>query len=204
MSFNAFPALNLGTLVALILIISPVWGFLPALALLFATEKVPNPVSANLSPFFNAFITVPVNALMAFSADAFEILASFPMVAINSALQVDLTGQVCADSIGTRIYSGFGGQVDFLRGAAAAKGGVPIVALPATAAGGRLSRIVPTLDVGAGVVTTRADVHWVATEHGAVDLFGRTLAERAELLVSIAAPEFRDELRGAARARSLL
>jgi acyl-CoA hydrolase len=126
------------------------------------------------------------------------------MVAINSALQVDITGQVCSDSIGTRIYSGFGGQLDFIRGAAASKGGVPIIALPATAAGGKFSRIVPTLDVGAGVVTTRADVHWVVTEHGAVDLFGRSLSERADLLLSISAPEFQDELRAAARARGLL
>jgi acyl-CoA hydrolase len=126
------------------------------------------------------------------------------LVAINSALQVDLTGQVCADSIGTRIYSGFGGQVDFMRGAAASKGGVPIVALPATAQNGKLSRIAPTLDVGAGVVTNRADVHYVVTEHGAVDLFGRSLSERAELLISIAAPAFRDELSAAARKRGLL
>jgi acyl-CoA hydrolase len=126
------------------------------------------------------------------------------LVAINSALQVDLTGQVCADSIGTRIYSGFGGQVDFMRGAAASSGGVPIVALPATAKGGTISRIAPTLDLGAGVVTTRADVHYVVTEFGAVDLFGRTLSERAELLISIAAPEYRDHLRDAARKRGLL
>jgi 4-hydroxybutyrate CoA-transferase len=125
------------------------------------------------------------------------------MVAINSALQVDITGQVCSDSIGPRIYSGFGGQLDFIRGASASKGGVPIIALPATAAGGKLSRIVPTLDAGAGVVTTRADVHWVVTEHGAVDLFGKTLTQRAALLISIAAPEARDALRAAAKARGL-
>jgi hypothetical protein len=88
------------------------------------------------------------------------------MVAINSALQVDLTGQVCADSLGTRPYSGFGGQLDFIRGAARSKGGVPIIALPSTAMHGTVSRIVPVLEPGAGVVTSRADVHYVVTEHG--------------------------------------
>lgn len=121
------------------------------------------------------------------------------MVAINSALSVDLTGQVNSDSIGPRIYSGFGGQLDFIRGAAASKDGVPIIALPATAKDGTVSRIVPMLQPGAGVVTTRADVRWVVTEHGAVNLFGCTLAERAERLISIAAPQFRDELAAARR-----
>lgn len=116
------------------------------------------------------------------------------MVAINSALSVDITGQVNSDSIGTRIYSGFGGQVDFIRGAAASKDGVPIIALPSTASGGKFSRIVPTLAVGAGVVTTRADVHWIVTEFGAVNLYGRSLRERAELLTSIAHPNFRELL----------
>ena len=116
------------------------------------------------------------------------------MVAINSALEIDLTGQVCADSMGHRIYSGIGGQMDFIRGAALSRGGRPIIALPSTAAGGRVSRIVPELKPGAGVVTTRGHVHWVATEYGAVDLHGRTLAERGRLLVSIAHPDFREEL----------
>ena len=123
------------------------------------------------------------------------------MVAINAALSVDLTGQVCSDSIGTQIYSGFGGQVDFLRGAAASQGGVPIIALPATAQGGRISRIVPCLAEGSGVVTSRADVHWVVTEHGAVNLLGQTLQERARRLISIAAPEHRDTLARAAHQR---
>jgi len=118
------------------------------------------------------------------------------VVAINSALQVDLTGQVCADSIGHRIYSGIGGQMDFIRGAALSPGGKPIIALPATAAGGTVSRIVAELNPGAGVVTTRGHVHWVVTEYGAVNLHGRTLRERGELLVSIAHPDFRAELRG--------
>jgi len=117
------------------------------------------------------------------------------LVAINSALQVDLTGQVCADSLGHRIYSGIGGQMDFIRGAAMSPGGLPVIALPATAAGGQVSRIVPELTAGAGVVTTRGHVHWVVTEFGAVNLHGRSLRDRAELLIGIAHPEFRAELR---------
>jgi acyl-CoA hydrolase len=119
------------------------------------------------------------------------------VVAINAALEIDLSGQVVADSIGFRIYSGIGGQMDFIRGAALSLGGVPIIALPSTAAGGRVSRIVPTINPGGGVVTTRGHVHWVVTEYGAVDLFGKTLRERAELLVGIAHPDFRVELRKA-------
>lgn len=126
------------------------------------------------------------------------------MVAINSALEVDLTGQVCADSIGPRIYSGFGGQVDFVRGAAQSEGGRPIIALASTAKDGKLSRIVSVLKEGAGVVTTRADVHYVVTEFGAVHLFGRNLRERAEALIGIAHPDFRDELTAAAKGRKLL
>jgi len=116
------------------------------------------------------------------------------VVAINSALEVDLSGQVCADSIGYRIYSGIGGQMDFIRGAALSKEGVPVIALPSTAAGGTLSRLVPALKPGAGVVTTRGHVHWVATEYGAVNLFGRSLRQRVELLISIAHPDMRGEL----------
>ena len=112
-------------------------------------------------------------------------------------MEVDLTGQVCADSIGHRIYSGIGGQMDFMRGAALSKGGKPILALPSTAARGKVSRIVPTFDAGADVVTTRGHVHWVVTEYGAVDLYGMTLRERAEALISIAHPDFRAELRRA-------
>jgi acyl-CoA hydrolase len=117
------------------------------------------------------------------------------VVAINAAIEVDLTGQVCADSIGHRIYSGIGGQMDFMRGAALSEGGKPIIALPSTASGGKVSRIVSTLKPGAGVVTTRGHVHWVVTEHGAVNLHGRSLRERAEALISIAHPDFRAELR---------
>ncbi len=117
------------------------------------------------------------------------------VVAINSAIQIDLTGQVCADSIGDRIYSGIGGQMDFIRGAALSPGGKPIIALPSQAMGGKVSRIVPQLAPGAGVVTTRGHVHWVITEYGAVNLHGRSLRERGEALISIAHPDFRAELR---------
>jgi acyl-CoA hydrolase len=117
------------------------------------------------------------------------------VVAINSAIQIDLTGQVCADSIGHRIFSGIGGQMDFIRGAALSKGGKPIIALPSTAAGGKVSRLVVQLNPGAGVVTTRGHVHWVVTEYGAVNLHGKSLRERADALISIAHPDFRSGLR---------
>ncbi len=126
------------------------------------------------------------------------------LVAINSAIEIDLTGQVCSDSIGPRIYSGFGGQVDFIRGAARSKGGRPVIAIPSLAQGGKTSRIVPFLKMGAGVVTSRADVHWVVTEHGVVNLFGKNLRQRAEELIGIAAPEHRQELLDAAKERKLL
>jgi acyl-CoA hydrolase len=126
--------------------------------------------------------------------DPFLIAQNERMVAINSALQVDLTGQVCADSLGTKPYSGFGGQVDFVRGAARSKGGRPIIALPSTAKGGTVSRIAPVLDPGAGVVTSRADVHYVVTEHGVASLHGKSIRERAEALIAIADPAFRNEL----------
>lgn len=129
-----------------------------------------------------------------YTNDPFVIAQNDKMVAINSALQVDLTGQVCADSLGTRPYSGFGGQVDYIRGAARSKGGKPIIALPSTAKNGTVSRIAPVLDAGAGVVTTRADVHYVVTEHGIAYLHGKTLRQRAEALIAIADPKFRDEL----------
>ncbi|MFN8179345.1 MAG: GNAT family N-acetyltransferase [bacterium] len=115
-------------------------------------------------------------------------------VAINSALQVDLTGQVCADSLGYDFYSGIGGHVDFMRGAAMSRGGKPIIALRSTAKGGRLSRIVPHLDEGAGVVTSRGDVHYVVTEYGTAYLHGKTIRERAMALVGVAHPDFRKDL----------
>jgi len=117
------------------------------------------------------------------------------LVAINSALQIDLTGQVCADSLGHRIYSGIGGQMDFMRGAALSPGGSAIIALPSTAKGGRVSRIVAELSPGAGVVTTRGHVHWVVTEYGAVDLHGLSLKQRGDALIGVAHPDFRAELR---------
>jgi 4-hydroxybutyrate CoA-transferase len=120
------------------------------------------------------------------------------MVAVNSAIEVDLSGQVVADSIGRRLYSGVGGQMDFIRGAALAEEGRAIIALPSTAAGGSASRIVASLREGAGVVTTRAHVRTVVTEWGVAELFGRSLAERAHALIAIAHPDFRDELRQAA------
>ncbi len=136
--------------------------------------------------------------------DPFIVAKNRGMVAINSALAIDLTGQVCADSIGSRIYSGVGGQVDFIRGAARSEGGKPIIALPATAKGGGVSRIVAELAPGAGVTTSRADVHWVVTEHGAVDLHGLSLRERAKALIALAAPSCRDDLVASARGRRLL
>jgi acyl-CoA hydrolase len=117
------------------------------------------------------------------------------VVAINSALEIDLSGQVCADSIGFRIYSGIGGQMDFIRGSALSRGGKPIIALPSTAARGTVSRIVLSLKPGSGVVTTRGHVHWVVTEYGAVNLFGLSLRQRADALISIAHPDFRAGLR---------
>ncbi len=126
------------------------------------------------------------------------------MVAINSALQVDLTGQVCADSLGTYFYSGIGGQVDFIRGASRSHEGKPIIALPATAKNGNLSRIVPTLSPGAGVVTSRGDVHYVVTEFGTANLHGKTMRERAMALIHIAHPKHREGLMEEARIRNLV
>jgi 4-hydroxybutyrate CoA-transferase len=136
--------------------------------------------------------------------DPFVIAQNDRMVAINSALSVDLTGQICADSLGRSIYSGFGGQVDFIRGAARSRGGKPIIALPSTAKGGTVSRIVDVLEEGSGVVTSRADVHHVVTEHAVASLHGKSLRERALALVECAHPDFRDELRAAARRRCLM
>jgi len=126
--------------------------------------------------------------------DPFRIAQNDKMIAINSALEVDLTGQVCADSIGHKFYSGVGGQIDFIRGAARSKGGKPIIALPATAKNDTISRIVWQMKPGAGVVTTRNDVHYIVTEFGVAHLYGKTIRERAEALIRIAHPNFREEL----------
>jgi len=134
----------------------------------------------------------------------FNIARNDRMVAINSALEVDFTGQVCADSIGPRFYSGVGGQMDFIYGASMSNGGLPIIAMPSTTTlrdGTVLSRIVPALKSGAGVVTTRNHVHFIATEFGMVDLYGKTIRQRTQALISIAHPQFRDEL--TIRAREL-
>ena len=130
----------------------------------------------------------------AYTNDPLFIARNDNMVAINSALQVDLTGQVCSDSIGTHFYSGIGGQVDFLRGASRSKGGKPIIALPSTAKNGAISRISPMLDPGAGVVTSRGLIRYVVTEYGVAYLHGKSIRERAKALIEIAHPKFREEL----------
>ncbi len=132
-----------------------------------------------------------------YTNDPFNIAKNDRVTAINSALQVDITGQVCADSLGTRHYSGVGGQVDFIYGASLSKGGKAIIAMPAVTNKG-LSKIAPTLNLGAGVVTTRAHMHYFVTEFGAVNLYGKSLQERARLVISVAAPEHREELDKAA------
>jgi acyl-CoA hydrolase/GNAT superfamily N-acetyltransferase len=133
--------------------------------------------------------------------DPIRVARQHKMVAINSALQIDLTGQVCADSIGTKFYSGIGGQVDFIRGASMSPGGKPIVAMPSTAKNGQVSRIVASLDPGAGVVTSRGDVQYVVTEYGVADLQGLSIRDRAMALISIAHPDFRTELLDAGKER---
>ena len=134
-----------------------------------------------------------------FTNDTHVIRSFRRMTAINSAIAIDLTGQVCADSIGWALYSGVGGQMDFIRGAALAPEGRPIIALPATASDGRISRITPFLAEGSGVVTTRAHVQTVVTEFGVAELYGKSIRERAKSLIAIAHPDFRDELTAQAR-----
>jgi acyl-CoA hydrolase len=152
---------------------------------------------ADNNPIFEAHPTDYTN-------HPFNVSRNDNMIAINSAIEVDITGQVCSDSIGVYIYSGFGGQVDFIRGAAHSKGGKPIIALPSVAKGGEMSRIVPHLKLGAGVVTTRADVKYVVTEFGVAYLHGKNLQERTKALINIAHPNFQDELIREAKARNLL
>ena len=136
--------------------------------------------------------------------DPFIIAKNNKMVAINSAIEIDLTGQVCSDSIGPKLYSGFGGQLDFIRGAAHSEGGKPIIALPSTTKDFKISRIVPFLKPGAGVVTTRGDVHYVVTEYGHAQLFGKCIRERVKALIEIAHPNFREELYRYARENNYL
>jgi acyl-CoA hydrolase len=136
-----------------------------------------------------------------FTNDPFQIARNDNMVAINSALAVDLTGQVAADTIGGRFFSGIGGQVDFIRGSARSKGGRPVIALPSTAKDGTISRIQPSLEAGAGVVTSRGDIHYVVTEHGIADLWGKNIRQRACALIEIAHPDFRPDLINAAKNR---
>jgi acyl-CoA hydrolase/ribosomal protein S18 acetylase RimI-like enzyme len=136
--------------------------------------------------------------------DPFIVAQNDKMMAINSAIEVDLTGQVCADSLGTMFYSGIGGQVDFVRGASRSKGGRAVIALPSTTADESISRIVPTLKPGAGVVTSRGDVHYVVTEYGAAYLHGKTMRERAMALISVAHPKFRPWLMAEAKVRKLV
>lgn len=137
---------------------------------------------------------------IAYVNDTSVIYRNPKVCAINSAIEVDLTGQVCADSIGTRLYSGVGGQMDFMRGAAKSKGGKPIIALPSVTSRGE-SRISAVLKPGAGVVTTRAHVHWVVTEYGATNLHGKNLRQRAKAMIEIAHPDHREELERAAHER---
>jgi acetyl-CoA hydrolase len=145
----------------------------------------------NHNPLVELYRTEYINSPFVISQNA-------KMVALNSAIEVDLTGQVCADSIGPKFFSGVGGQLDFIYGSSMSEGGLPIIALPSSCTlrdGSVVSRITPLLKQGAGVVTTRNHVHYVVTEYGMVDLYGKSVRERSELLISIAHPQFRDELR---------
>ncbi len=136
--------------------------------------------------------------------DPFIIAQNDNMISINSAIEVDLTGQVCADSIGPAMYSGIGGQLDFVRGASRSRGGKPIIALPATAKEGKLSRVVSQLKPGSGVVTSRGDVHYVVTEYGVASLYGKSVRERVRALIAIAAPRFQEELERYAKQNNYL
>jgi len=149
------------------------------------------------NPFFEFYPTEYVN-------DVAIISQHEKMVGINVGLEIDLTGQVCADSLGYQFYSGIGGQIDFIRGTARSRGGKPIIAMPSTAKGGQVSRVVPHLTEGAGVVTTRGDVHYVVTEYGIAYLHGKTIRERVLALINIAHPKFRTKLIQAAKAQNYI
>jgi len=161
-------------------------------SLVLGTQRLYDFVHQN--PFFEFRPSDYVN-------DPFIIAQNDRMVAINAALEVDLTGQVCADSLGYQFYSGIGGQVDFIRGAARSKGGKPIIVLPSTADDGQTSRIVSHLSEGAGVVITRGDIHYVVTEYGVANLYGRNIRERTLAVINIAHPKFREELLAEAKLR---
>jgi acyl-CoA hydrolase len=141
----------------------------------------------------------PMVAMMdvGYTNDPFVIAQQPKMTAINSALQIDITGQVCADSLGTKFFSGVGGQVDFIYGASRSEGGKAIIAMPSVTKNG-ISKIADTLTTGAGCVTTRNHIHWFVTEFGAVNLYGKSLQERARLLTSVAHPDHREALDKAA------
>jgi len=139
-----------------------------------------------------------------YTNDPYRIGTITNMVALNAAVQIDLTGQINSESLGTRQMSGTGGLVDFVRGAARSRGGRSIIALPSTALGGKVSRIVPAFEPGTAVSVLRAEAHWIVTEYGARNLRGMTLRERAKALIEIAHPAFQEELTGAARERHLL
>ena len=132
-----------------------------------------------------------------YTNDPFIIAQQPKMTSINSAIQIDLSGQVCADSLGDKIYSGVGGQIDYVYGSSRAKGGKAIIAMPSTTRKG-INKIVPALDLGSGAVTTRNHIHWFITEYGAVNLYGRSLQERAKLIISVAHPQFQEQLDEAA------
>lgn len=149
------------------------------------------------NPIFEMHPTEYVN-------DPFVIQQNYQMVSINSALEIDITGQSSADSIGPKFYSGAGGQLDFVRGAARSEGGKTFIAMPSTARGGTVSRIVPQIKPGGGIVTGRYDIHYVATEYGVVDLWGRRISERVHALASISHPDFRDDLLRYAREQNYI
>jgi acyl-CoA hydrolase/GNAT superfamily N-acetyltransferase len=161
----------------------------------FGTRRLYDYVNDN--PFFEFRPTE-------FTNDPFQIAQNRKMVAISSAIEVDLTGQVCADSVGDRFYSGFGGQLDFIRGAARSQGGKPIIALPSMTRDGKISRISTRIQPGGGIVTTRADVHYVITEYGIASLHGKSVRERTLALIHIAHPKFREQLMREARERHLV
>ena len=169
------------------------WNGRIVTSFVFGSQRLYDYVDSN--PFIEFHSSDIVN-------DTREIRRIDRMMSINSAIEIDLTGQVVADSIGSRIYSGIGGQMDFARGAALAHGGKAIFALPSTAAGGSRSRIVSNIQPGAGVVTTRGHVQYVVTEYGIANLVGKSLRERAELLSSIAHPDYRSDLLNSAAART--